>query len=245
MHADHDFGRLFAGRNRQRIVEILRVEGVDGQRQRAGMIFARNLPRLDFRGLLVILRGVNRGQIVFRHDGVEVGGDDAGAPEHLTDRATPDTVLMAQQFDLHPVAPFCAVPGTGYLDFVRHALVERPDPVPGQQFPDQLLTVPADHFDDFPGRPPVAVARVVVARRQKRDFHVVAVHRVSDELRRNEDILRLFALLVLRQRHKTEPGVRDRDFPVHRLEFPFAAHLRPLGNAVQPFLFFFFHKNPP
>ena len=87
MHADDHFGLLFPRLNRNRVVEILRIDRVDGDRQLPGAVLTGDLARLKRQRLLIVRLPVGRSKIVFRNDRVEIGGNHAGAPHHLVDRA--------------------------------------------------------------------------------------------------------------------------------------------------------------
>ena len=241
MHSDDHFGTLFARHDRQRVVEILCIDRVERDGQLFRAVLALDFTRHDLQSFLVVGLGITRAQVEFRHHRVEVGGDFAGLAHRVGDRPLPAAAFAAEQLDLDPVAGLRAAAGAGDFDIVRHAPVQRLDPAALLKFADELLTGPFQHRDDLPGGA-AAVARHILARRQDRHLDLVAVHRLSDKLRRDENVVGMPPRLVGRQRHKSESGRRDREFSFDRIDDPLRlATLHPLRNPVQAFFLFFFH----
>ena len=109
------------------------------------------------------------------------------------------------QLDLDPVAPLRIADRTVHRNVLRQAPVQRPHLVARDQLPDDHHPPPLQHPVDLPGRPLVGKP---FPQRQVLDPDMVAVHRVVQEFRGDED----FRTALVRL-HEPTAGSRHHQMP--------------------------------
>ena len=156
----------------------------------------------------------------------------------------PDAPLIAEQPHPYPVPAAGAVAGAGNLDIVRHPAIQRPHPVAGEQFPDELLPSLIDHLDHPPGGTAPLPAKLLPLRNQLHP-DLVAIHRTADELRRDKHILLRMPVRRGRQCDKSESTRSHGQLSDNDLMAFFAAATGTVGNPAETSLLLFFHRHPP
>lgn len=201
MDADCDHAGLRRGRQRQRVVKIPRVEGVDGDRGQLGAVFARNRQGLLRQRGVFVGRRVGLGQIIFAHDSHEVAGNRAALLQTAQQLrlGLAGVAVVMQQLDQHPVARLHAVGqrriaiAGDQRDECRQLAPQGPHPVTvvrHTEAADNLLVATLKNLGDFANRP----TRVVVGRNAH--HHAIAAERTLIAPGGDEDVLVVVAVLI-------------------------------------------------